>query len=413
MIPLIPFIFLIRIINNKEDINRIRERIGLATNKRPRGKLIWINAVSVGEVRSILPLTKELSKMNINILITSVTVTSAKHIKGFIKNDKKIFHQFAPIDNPFIVKKFLKYWRPDISIFVESEIWPNMITKSFNMNIPLILIQARISEKTYQKWLYFRSLSKYLLKKFDLIITQDLESGEKFLNLGAINIIENINLKLLSKAPRSNYKKEQELLKLTRTRLVLLFASIHDEIEENASIISHRLGSKLDKNLLTIIVPRHPEKIDNLIKIIEKNNLNYKIRSKGELPSIDTDIYIANTIGEMGSFFSICDISFIGGTLSNKGGHNLIEPALEKCSIIFGPDVANHKSVSKILIKSKGAIQIKNTEELGENICELIRDKEYRNNLGELAYQAMNNMSNPTFEILKNINPIINSIKDH
>ena len=408
--PLLPFILLARVLFQKEVLNRLNERLGLPLRKRPKGKLIWINAVSVGEVRSILPLAKELTKKNIFILLTSVTTTSAKHVEKLVIN-KNFLHQFSPLDHPICANLFLKRWKPDLSIFVESEIWPNLIHYNSKRNIPIILVQARISEKTFKRWKYISSLAKFIFKKFDLIITQDYESKNKFIKLGGKNIIENINLKSLSQAPKADDKSEKELLISFNSRPLLLFASIHEGIEEVASIVSHLKASKIVKNLLTIIVPRHPLKITTLIKLAEKEKLNYEIRSQKRLPKSTTEIYIADTIGEIGTFFSNSDLCFIGGSLSNKGGHNLIEPALEKCSIIYGPDVANHKSISKTLIESEGAIQIQNEEELYKKICYLFIHKEERKQLAATAYRVAKNMPNPTIKVLKKIEPLLTRIK--
>ena len=411
--PLIPILFLYRVFLKKEDISRFKEKIGSSSTKRPIGKLIWINAVSVGEVRSILPLAEELTINNNSVLITSVTITSANHIKRIISKNKKIIHKFSPLDHPFCINKFLKHWKPNISIFVESEIWPNMILKSYEKKIPLALIQARISKKTFVRWNCIPSLSNHIFNKFSMVITQDQESKNKFLALGATNIINDINLKNLSRAPRASEKDEKDLIDAIHARPVLLFASIHDEIEENASIVSHCEAAKYKKDLLTIIIPRHPQKTSGIISMSKNYNLNYKIRDSKTLPSHNTNIYVANTIGEIGTFFSLSDVCFIGGSLSNKGGHNLIEPALEKCSIIYGPDVTNHQSSSDVLLKANAAIQIDNIEELKKNICDLIANKTRREQLSLAAYNTLQNIPNPTYKILKILNPILKGTKGH
>ena len=410
--PLIPLFFLWRVLFKKEDIFRLNERIGVSLKKKPKGRLIWINAVSVGEIRSIIPLAEKLSK-NYFVLITSVTSTSAEHIKNIISKNKNIIHQFSPVDHPISINLFFKHWKPDLSIFVESEIWPHMILKSFKRKIPLVLIQARISNKTFMRWRYVLSLSNYLFKKFNIIITQDMESKNKFLDLGAKNIIGEINLKNRARAPRASLKKEKDLLNAIHSRPVLLFASIHDEIEENASIVSHCEASKHTRELLTIVIPRHPKKTKNIMNKAVMNNLNFELRSTKKLPSDETNIYIADTIGEIGTFFSLSDICFIGGSLSNKGGHNLIEPALEKCSIIFGPDITNHKKSSEILIKANAAIQIKNVEELKKNICDLIIHKSKRKRLSIAAKNALQNIPDPNYKILELLDPILTNTKGH
>ncbi len=221
-----------------------------------------------------------------------------------------------------------------------------------------------MSEKSYKKWLLINSLSQYLYNKFSLIVSQDLMNGNRYKALGGSNVMSGINLKNGITANHMDHKEEEEIIALTNKRPILLFASIHDKIEDQAAIASHIEAKKNNADLLTIIVPRHTKMIKNLISLVDIYKLKTKIRSKKQEPDCNTEIYIADTIGELGSFMKISDICFVGGSLSPKGGHNLIEPALEKCAIIYGPDVSNHANTSEILLKENAAIQINNINEL-------------------------------------------------
>ena len=407
--PIIPLIFLYRILIGKESYKRINERFGYPLIKKTKKNLIWINAVSLGELRSTIPLIKILLKQNYNILITTVTITSAFHVKTIIEkiDSKNIIHQFSPIDHPLSNRIFLNHWKPCCLILIESEIWPNLINISYKKRIPLVLLQGRITEKSYKRWLYVKSLSALIFNKFCLIITQDIINGERFEKLGATNVKKGINLKNAVPAPFMDKIKEKSLISNINDRKVLLFASIHNNIENEAAITAHIKVKKYIKNLLTIIVPRHPEMADQILSLSKKYDLDTKIRSYDQHINNSTDIYIADTIGELGSFFKIADICFMGGTLSNKGGHNLIEPAIEKCAIIYGPDVSNHQDISDILIKNNAAIQIKNIKELYTEIIKLYQNEENIKKFSNLAYNITNKLGNPSSIILNELKPYL------
>ena len=407
--PIIPLIFLYRILIGKESYKRINERFGYPLIKRPKKNLIWINAVSLGELRSTIPLIKILLKQNYNILVTTVTTTSAFHVKTIIKkiDSKNIIHQFSPIDHPLSNKIFLNHWNPCCLILIESEIWPNLINISYKKRIPLVLLQGRITERSYKRWLYVKSLSALIFNKFCLIIAQDIINGQRFEKLGATNVKKGINLKNAVPAPFMDKIKEKSLISNINNRKVLLFASIHNNIENEAAITAHIKVKKYAKNLLTIIVPRHPEMADQILSLSKKYDLDTKIRSYDQHINNSTDIYIADTIGELGSFFKIADICFMGGTLSNKGGHNLIEPAIEKCAIIYGPDVSNHQDISDILIKNNAAIQIKNIKELYTEIIKLYQNEENIKKFSDLAYNITNKLGNPSSIILNELKPYL------
>ncbi len=408
--PIIPLIFIYRILSGKENYKRINERLGYSSIKKPKKKLIWINAVSLGELRSTIPLIKILLKQNYNILITTVTITSASHVKTIIKKigSKNIIHQFTPIDHPVSNKIFLNHWKPYCIIFIESEIWPNLINIIYKTKIPLVLLQGRITQKSYKRWLYIKSFSANIFNKFCLIISQDIINGERFEKLGATNVKKGINLKNSVPAPSMDKVKEKSLISNINNRKILLFASIHNNIENEAAITSHIKAKQYSKNLLTIIVPRHPKMADTILSLSKKYNLDTKLRSYDQYINNSTDIYIADTIGELGSFFKIADICFIGGTLSNKGGHNLIEPAMHKCAIIYGPDVSNHQDISDTLIKNNASIQIKNIKELHKEIIKLYQNEEKIKKFADLAYNVTIKLGNPSSIILNELKPYLN-----
>ena len=224
--PIIPLIFIVRILRGKENYKRINERIGFPFIKKPKNKLIWINAVSLGELRSTIPLIEILLKQNYKILITTVTLTSASHVKTIIKKIGKnnIIHQFTPIDHPLSSRIFLNYWKPTCIILIESEIWPNLINNSFKKRIPLALLQGRITERSYKKWLYIKPLATNIFNKFCLIISQDIINGERFEKLGATKVIKGVNLKNSVPAPVMDEMEEESIRSSIINRKTLLFA---------------------------------------------------------------------------------------------------------------------------------------------------------------------------------------------
>ena len=407
--PIIPIILIYRILRGKETYKRINERLGYSFIKKPKKELIWINAVSLGELRSTIPLIKILIKKNYNILITTVTLTSASHVQTIIKeiDNSKIIHQFSPIDHPFSIRMFLNHWKPSCIALIESEIWPNLINHGYKKNIPLVLLQGRITEKSYQRWLSLNNFSSCLFNKFSIVITQDYINGERFRKLGATNIVKGINLKNFVPAPYMKKNKETEFLSSVNSKNILLFASLHNSIEFEAAITSHKETKKYIHNLITIIVPRHPNKAKDILYLSRNNNLNTLLRSENHKIDVNTDIYIADTIGELGSFFKFADVCFIGGSLSNKGGHNLIEPAKEKCAIIYGPDVRNHQEISDKLLKNNAAIQVMNIEELHKEIINLYQNKENIKKLSNLAYNITNELDNSIEVIINKLKPYL------
>ncbi|MBT4108856.1 MAG: hypothetical protein HOE34_01865, partial [Pelagibacterales bacterium] len=264
-----------------------------------------------------------------------------------------------------------------------------------------------MSEKSYKKWLFFKPLSKYLYNRFSLIVSQDITNAKRYKVLGGRNIISDINLKNAVAANHMNQKDREEMVLQISKRQILLFASIHDNIEDQAAIISHIQAKNYNKNILTIIVPRHPKKIKNLIALANIHNLKTRIRSYNQAIDYNTEIYIADTIGELGTFMQIADICFVGGSLSNKGGHNLIEPAIEKCAIIYGPDVSNHKNTSDMLLKGAAAIQVQNIDELNIEIGNLILNKEKITKMASDAYKIITNIPSPSSILLNKLKPYL------
>ena len=390
LLPVIYLYLIIRLSRGKEDCKRFKERFGFSSKKKLDGELIWIHCVSVGESNSSIALIEEILKTNssVHILLTSTTVTSASQIKQKLTSNSRIIHQFLPIDDFFSSSRFIKHWKPNLAIFVESEIWPNLIDVAAKNKVKLALINARISLKSAKRWQLFHKIGFNVLKNFQITFAQSKKDQEKLINLGLTHTKFIGNLKSLAKTLEFDDKKLKNLSNQIKDRPFWLAASTH-EGEEEIIIKLHQKLKKSLPNLLTIIAPRHPNRINNIIKLIP-NNLNFAIRSKNEKMTSNIDIYIADTLGELGLFYKLTDVTLICGSLKeNIGGHNPFEALKLNCAIISGCYVDNFEEIYQDLEKNKACIIIKNEEELFSNLLQTLKNKESQNDLKQ-NWQKLN-----------------------
>ncbi|MBL6784760.1 MAG: 3-deoxy-D-manno-octulosonic acid transferase [Rickettsiales bacterium] len=355
----------------KEHIERFNERIGEYKTRRPKGDLIWFHAASVGESISIINLVEDLAH-EYNILITSGTLTSAKIIES--RKPLNTIHQFVPIDRKKYVRKFLNHFKPNLAFFVESEIWPNLLHESKKQNIPVILGSARITPKSNFKIKLQQSFFKFFIKYIDIIIPQNQFTYDFYRPITNHKKLCNINnLKLGSNALPYEEKAYKELLAQTQSRIIFLAASTHDN-EEELILACHKALKQTYPEILTIISPRHPNRRDKIIEVIKNNKLNFSVRSKNEVITEATEIYLADTIGEMGLFFKLSPISFIGGSLVNVGGHNILEPIQYQSIVIIGKYNQNFVDLIKEF-EAKNAITIvENENDLTNKISNLLNN---------------------------------------
>ena len=343
-----PIIILIRLIKNKEHKSRFKEKFSFFSKKRGNGKLIWFHGSSVGEILSIIPLIEELEKnKSINkILVTSSTLSSSKILTKF--KFKKTIHQFFPIDSNYFTKKFLNYWKPSMALFIESEIWPNMIKNIKQKSIPLILLNARITKKTYNKWKFIPSVSKILFDNFDICLPQNYETKKYLKLLGAKKIKLIGNLKFSENKNKQFEKTNNKLKKILKSKKIWCAASTHNNEEKICALVHKELKKKY-KNLLTIIIPRHVQRCNVIYNEISDMNLKIQNHSSYNFIKKDTDIYLVDTYGETKSFFKICKTVFLGGSIINRGGQNPLEAARFGCKILHGPNIQNFTEVYKLL----------------------------------------------------------------
>jgi len=366
-----PLIIGTKILKKKEDKQRFKEKFCFPSRKRAKGNLVWLHGSSVGEILSILPLVYELEKNNsINqILITSSTLSSAEIFKRF--KFKKTVHQFFPIDSIFFSHKFLKYWKPAIAIFVESEIWPSIFKTLNKKNIPLLLLNARITKKTFIKWNYIKSFSNSVFKNVYKAYPQNNETFNYLKKLNVLKIKRIGNLKFVDNDQDKQIKLNKTLLKNLRNRKFWCASSTHPGEEILCSKVHTKLKKKY-KNLLTIIIPRHIHRTDEIVKQIKDLKLNVVLHSTQPKKLNDTDIYLVDTYGETKKFYQASNIVFMGKSLTGKGGQNPLEPTRHGAAVLYGPHIENFSDIYKLLNKLKITHKVNGINSLTKLVNKLI-----------------------------------------
>ncbi|WP_347939259.1 lipid IV(A) 3-deoxy-D-manno-octulosonic acid transferase [Rickettsia oklahomensis] len=370
LLPVYFIIILIRLLIGKEDIKRIQERFAIGKHRQNSSFLIWIHAASVGESMAALTLIHNISKRypDIRFLVTSWTQASAKILST--KLPKIATHQFLPIDNIIVTKKFLRNWQPNLGIFIESELWPCTINEGAKQ-CKLLLINARISDKSFKAWQKRKSFFQLILKNFSKIIVQSERDLQKFNELGVSDAINLGNIKFANEKLPVNQEELSKLSSHLNNRQVVVFASTHVEDEELILPIIKSLKEQF-LDCYVILIPRHPERVKSIIDNCKLHNLSATAKSQNDLPVLSDDLYIVDRFGEMGLFFSVAAISFIGGSFK-QGGHNILEAAYFSNCIIFGPDMSKNTDIAKDILQHKAAIQIKNGKDLLTKLKYLLR----------------------------------------
>jgi 3-deoxy-D-manno-octulosonic-acid transferase len=354
-----------RLSKGKEDPTRLNERFGGASFSRPSGKLIWFHAASVGESVAILPLVQKVASDH-PVLVTTGTVTSARVMQQRLP--KNCWHQFVPFDVPQWVGRFLDHWQPDIGIFVESELWPNLLFSAKKRNIPLILVNARMSGKSYRLWRIFRPLIRQMLRAFRIIFVQDKPAAHYYSKLGGMDVRVAGNLKFAADPLPYDAEELKGLRKQIGKRPVWAAVSTHAGEEIQILAIAQTLKAQFP-NLLTILVPRHPERTEQIISLISSPPVR---RTANKVIREEEDLLLWDTMGEVGLVYRLVPFCFIGGSLVPIGGHNPIEALLHGCYPIIGPHVKNCATVVQEL--GAGIKQVSNQEELGKVALELLKN---------------------------------------
>ena len=402
-----PILIIFRIFKGKEDKIRFIEKFSIPSKKRSRGKLIWFHGASVGEILSIIPLIEKYEKdKSINqILITSSTLSSSKVLKKF--KFKKTIHQFYPIDHFFFTKKFLEYWKPNLAVFIDSEIWPEMFNKLKQKKISLILLNARITKKTFLRWSIFKNFSHQVFSKILIAYPQNQET-KYFLKKLKIKKIKTIgNLKFaehdndIMNRNKSGYKKlDLNFINKIKNRKVWCAASTH-EPEETFCAKTHIELKKKNKNLLTILIPRHVHRAKEIKSKLEALKLNVIKHSSSKKNLKNTDIYIVDTFGETKKFHKIGCSVFIGGSIINRGGQNPLEAARFGAKILHGPNIDNFKDVYKNLSNLKISKKINSSKELASAII-FKRNKKLGDKIKKIGAKILKETINDLDKLIKN-----------
>ncbi len=372
-----PLIIIYRIIKKKEDPKRFLEKYTITEKKNSEGDLIWFHGSSVGEILSVIPLVEKLEKRkNIKkILITSNTLSSSKVIKKL--KLKKTFHQFFPLDSEFFIEKFLNHWKPKTVFFIDSEIWPNTLIKIKEKKIPLILLNGRITKKSFEKWKKIHSFSSNIFSKFDLCLAQNDQSLNYLKTLGAKNIKKIGNLKFSQSSDEFSNKSLSKIKIFFKNKSIVLAAvSTHYGEELFCAKTFINLKKKF-KNIILIIIPRHVHRAIEISEELSALGVNVHLHSSNKAIKNTTDIYLVDTFGETKLFLKLSKIAFIGKSLSANGGQNPLEAARLGNRIIHGPNVENFTEVYDYLNKQGISSKIKSYKNLEDLIIKFYKKKNY------------------------------------
>jgi 3-deoxy-D-manno-octulosonic-acid transferase len=405
--PLAPALLSYRLRRGKEHAARLQERYGQIRIPRPEGALAWTHCASVGELLSVVPLIGRLRAKGVTVLCTSGTVTSAKIAEARLPSGT--IHQFITLDAPQFVARFLDHWRPDLALFVESDLWPNLISMSAERAIPLVLVNARLSERSFRRWQWAARSIAALLGSFELCLSQSAADAERYRRLGVPRVAMTGNLKLDVPEPAAGSDALAALTAAIGKRPVLAGASTHAG-EETALMEAHRQLRTSFPQLLTIIAPRHPDRGGAILNVARAAGFSAALRSGGELPTADTDIYIADTIGELGLLYRAAQIVFVGGSLATHGGQNPVEPAKLGAAILHGPHVWNFAEVYAALDRAHGAEQVGDANSLAARAGAWLKDASERAAVAAAARATVQAMGGALERTLLHLEPYLTRI---
>ena len=386
--PFTPLLLAWRTRRGKEERDRRPERYGFASAARPAGFLAWFHAASVGEANAALPVIEAIAteRPEICLLLTTATVTSARLART--RMPKGALHQYVPLDNQVFVRRFLRHWRPDLAVLVESEIWPNLVLETKALDIPLLLINGRMSASTFKRWRRRPGLSRPIFSAFDLVLAQNDRLAERFAQLGAARALDVGNLKADAPPPPADLPGRRKLDAALAGRNVWLAASTHHG-EEEIVTAAHLKIKVARPDLLTIIVPRHPERGPLIAEQSRAAGLKVALRSEGELPDRATDIYVADTIGELGLFYALSPVAFVGGSLVDRGGQNPVEPIKLGAAVLTGPNWQNFRNSYGALLRAGGCKQVTDGSSLADAALDLLADANARKAMTERAHRTV------------------------
>jgi len=402
--PFAPILLARRLKRGKEHPERMVERYGEAKIPRPAGPLLWLHGASIGEILAVVPLIRRVQEQDVSVLLTSGTVTSAEVARARMPDG--VLHQFVPLDAPHFVKRFLAHWRPDVGLFIESDLWPNLITEAANRSIPLIIVNGRMSEKSFNRWSTFPKTIAALLQQFDLCLAQSATDASRLSDLGAPRITTTGNLKLDAPVPPIDQKKLDALKAAIRQRPVLAAVSTHPG-EDEIIIDVHRRLRRSFPGLLTIIAPRHPERGGSIAQMAKGAGLLTFQRTQRAVPERATELFVADTLGELGLIYRLAPVVFVGGSLVPHGGQNPIEPVKQGAVVLHGPHVWNFADIYAALDADRGAELIADGGRLTARIGALLKDMAATSQMAAHARQTVDKLGGALNRTLSELEPYL------
>ncbi|MFT4183059.1 MAG: lipid IV(A) 3-deoxy-D-manno-octulosonic acid transferase [Rhizobium sp.] len=404
--PLIGPYLAIRAAKGKEDSSRRLERSGYASANRPQGPLIWFHAASVGETSAVIPLIREIRRRDIHVILTTGTITSAKVARERLGDE--VIHQYVPLDLKPGISRFLDYWQPDCAIFAESEIWPVTIMELGRRRIPQILVNARMSDRSFARWSRHPSLAEALFENLALVVAQSDLDAERFRDLRALQVIKAGNLKVDTDAPPYDAPTLARYLKQIGNRKTWAAVSTFEGEEEAAAVVHQTL--KEHDAQLSIIVPRHPERCDAIEAMLVEKGLKVARRTRNDVLSPDVDVFLGDTIGEMGLYLRMTEIAFMGKSLTNEGGQNPLESAMLGCAILTGGHVQNFRDAYQLLARRGSARMVRDTEMLARGVHYLLINDGARRGMIDAGFAAVHEMRGGLAATIKGLEPYINPL---
>ncbi len=388
----------------KEDPTRLAERRGYPGFTRPEGRLIWLHGASVGETTALTPLIAALIARGLNVLVTSGTLTSANLLRRRLP--PHAIHQFLPLDVPRYMRRFLDHWQPEIGLICESEIWPNMIIEAHRRDIPLVMVNGRMSERSFRRWGRMPETARAMISGFEICLAQSQADGARLAELGAPRVNIAGNLKFDVAPPPADPNAMAILDGLVAGRPLWVAASTHPGEDEQVVDVHLRLREALP-GLLTIIVPRHPARGVEIERMVKDQGLSVGRRAQGLSPDSAVEVYIADTLGEIGLFFRLASVVFMGATLVPNGGHNPIEPAKLGAAIVHGPHVANAAEVFAALDAAGGALMVKDSEALARVVYYWLSDPRAARDAARAASTTVEDMAGAVPRTMQAIEPLL------
>ena len=402
--PLSGVLLSLRLNKSKEDPFRVEERRGVAGLARPPGPLVWLHGASVGEALSLLPLIDRITQSGRTALVTTGTVTSARLLAQRLPPGG--LHQYAPLDTPGFMRRFFAHWRPDVGLIAESELWPNMILEAGRASVPLVMVNARMSPRSYSRWRRAPGFIQALLGTVALCLAQSQADADRLAELGVPHVRVAGNLKFDAPTPPADRQELAALVGLTSGRQIWIAASTHDG-EERIAAEAHLTLARTFPDALTLIAPRHPARGEAILAELQAMGLNCALRSRGERPQRDTAIYICDTMGELGLFYRLAGVVMVGKSFNREGGQNPIEAAKLASAILHGPHVGNFLDVYAMLDEAGGAALTRDADELAAMLLALFADPARLRAMARAAAGAVETQGGAADRIMAALAPLL------